>query len=272
MKKVDFHIHTNLSDGVYSPEEVVDMAIYNDCHEIAITDHDYIADYHALAETKGITIIPGIEFNTSVKGMHLLGYNITDIELVNHEMDLLKLKNEVIVEKVIDMLERAGYDVSLNKVIAYLESINQRQKILDKRQLVKYLIYMGYAEDTLKAYKTLIGKYQPFYIPNYKLSPEAIIKLVNEAKGITVLAHPGSLNKPMDELTTIVSELKDNGLVGMEIINGKMKPKAYYEIIAEKLKLLKTVGSDFHNLEKDNIGIEVSDNLYEPMVKKLIKK
>ncbi len=272
MKKVDFHIHTNLSDGAYSPEEVIMLALKNGCREIAITDHDYITDYHDLASANDITIVPGIEFNTAVKGMHLLGYNITDIELINHEMDLLKLKNEIIVKKVIDMMQRADYDVSLNKVIAYLESINQRQRILDKRQLVKYLIYMGYAEDTLKAYKTLIGKQQPFYIPNYKMSPEAIIKLVTEAKGITVLAHPGSLNKPMDELTTIVSELKDNGLKGMEIINGKMNPKAYYETIAEKLKLLKTVGSDFHNLEKDNIGIEINDNLYKSMTKRLIKK
>ena len=272
MPKVDFHIHTNLSDGAYSPEEVVMLALKNDCREIAITDHDYIADYKELAKDNDITIIPGIEFNTSIKGMHLLGYNITDMELINHEMDALKLKNEVIVKQVIDMMNTAGYDVSLNKVISYLESINQRHKILDKRQLVKYLIYMGYANDTLDAYKTLIGKCKPFYIPNYKISPEAIIKLVKEAKGITVLAHPGSLNRQMDELTTIVSELKENGLQGMEIINGKMKPKAYYEIIAEKLKLLKTVGSDFHSLEKDNIGIEINDNLYEPMSKKLIRK
>lgn len=272
MPKVDFHIHTNLSDGVYTPEEVVMLALKNGCLEISITDHDYIDDYSALAQANNITILSGIEFNTSVKGMHLLGYNITDMELINHKIDSLKLKNEDIAKQVIDMMQTAGYDISLSKVIAYLESINQKQKRLDKRQLVKYLIYMGYAEDTLKAYQTLIGKYQPFYIPNYKISPKEIIKLVTEARGITVLAHPGSLNKQMAELTNIVSELKDNGLKGIEIINGKMKPKAYYEAIAEKLKLLKTVGSDFHTADKDNIGIEISDRLYEPMRKKLIKK
>ncbi len=76
MKKVDFHIHTNLSDGVYTPEEVVKLSIKNDCHEIAITDHDNITDFSKLAKENDITIIPGIEFNTSVTGMHLLGYNI----------------------------------------------------------------------------------------------------------------------------------------------------------------------------------------------------
>ena len=123
MPKVDFHIHTNLSDGVYSPEEVARLAKDNNCHEIAITDHDNIADFTELAKTYDITIIPGIEFNTSVAGMHLLGYNIDNINLINDKMVSLKRENEKGCYQVIELMHNAGYDVSPNKIMEYLESM-----------------------------------------------------------------------------------------------------------------------------------------------------
>lgn len=273
MPKVDFHIHTNLSDGVYSPEEVAKLAKDNNCHEIAITDHDNIADFTELAKTYDITIIPGIEFNTSVAGMHLLGYNIDNINLINDKMVSLKRENEKVCYQVIELMHNAGYDVSPNKIMEYLESINLDSTIMDKRKLVKYLIYKGYASNTLTAYKELIGKNQKFYVPNSKLTPKEVIDLVSEAKGITVLAHPRTLEIPIDELYRLINNLVMDGLKGIEIFNEKMlSSSCLYSDLADYFKLIKTVGSDFHNPNSDDIGIEIDDGLYQSISKKLIKK
>ena len=73
MSKVDLHLHTNLSDGLISPEDVVIKAKNNDCRIISITDHELLNEYDALAKKYNIDIISGIEFNTSISNLHLLG-------------------------------------------------------------------------------------------------------------------------------------------------------------------------------------------------------
>lgn len=84
--KIDLHIHTTYSDGVYSPEKVVDAAIEAGLDAIAITDHDNVLSYPVAKDyldkiqpensQKPLIVIPGIEINTIYKGyeVHILGY------------------------------------------------------------------------------------------------------------------------------------------------------------------------------------------------------
>ena len=84
--KVDLHIHTAYSDGVFTPEKIVETAIEEGLECIALTDHDNVLSYkpaveHAkkLAEESGkppLKIIQGVEINTIYKDweVHILGY------------------------------------------------------------------------------------------------------------------------------------------------------------------------------------------------------
>ena len=73
---VDFHLHSNCSDGLLSPEELVKESLKNNCSIIALTDHDIVNDYSYMEENYNLPIISGIEFNTSINKLHLLGYGI----------------------------------------------------------------------------------------------------------------------------------------------------------------------------------------------------
>ena len=273
MKKIDLHIHTNISDGVMSPDEVVKLAKNNNCELISITDHDITADYSKLEKKYNIKIIPGIEFNSSISNLHLLGYNMTDYRLINKEMTSLRIKNEEVCYKVINLMQNSGYDISVKKINDYLKSINLNYDIIDKRKVVKYLIYKGYASSVINAYNNLIGKNQAFYVPNYKISPKEIIDLVSLSGGITVLAHPNTIIKPINELYNLVGELTNSGLKGIEVYNEKMLTDSIiYDDLANTFGLIKTVGSDFHNPTDSDIGININDNLYNEINKKLIKK
>lgn len=272
MEKIDLHLHTNLSDGVLSPEEVVKLSIKNNCFKISITDHEMVNDYSDLANKYGISIISGVEFNSSIRNMHILGYGIDNMDIINDRMRELRLMNEDICLRVIELMEKAGYDISLEKIVDYLIKSNLSYEMIDKRKIVKYLIYKGYVDNVLDAYNQLIGFNQEFYVPNYKISPYEIIDLIKESGGISVLAHPNTLNLSLDELYTQIKKLKLNGLMGLEIINGKMllNEKELYEQIAVDLKLIQTVGSDFHNPELDEIGIVVNDDVHNNLKKHLI--
>ena len=274
MEKIDLHLHTNFSDGTFTPEELVIKALNNKCMKISITDHDFAANYNYLEKKYKIQIIPGIEFNTSFKNMHILGYGIKNIDKINDDLRKVKEVNQHVCFEVIELLKKDGYDISIEKVYEYLNNINLSYEYIDKRKLVKYLIYKGYSNTILETYDKLIGVGQKYYVPNKKIHPYEVMNLIDECGGISVLAHPNTLNLSDYELNQQIKKLKENGLSGIEIINSKISDKEtmMYELFADELELVKTVGSDFHDGNHDNIGIEVSEEIYENFQKRLLLK
>ena len=94
--KVDLHVHTNNSDGDLSIEEVLKLAKKNDLKEISIADHDTIIkleNFTELEQKYNLLIIPGIEIPTNIRGMHILGYCISNFNMI--EQKLINLKNPV---------------------------------------------------------------------------------------------------------------------------------------------------------------------------------
>lgn len=271
---VDFHLHSNCSDGLLSPEELVKESLKNNCSIIALTDHDIVNDYSYMEKNYNLPIISGIEFNTSINKLHLLGYGIKKIDELNKKLYDLRKYNENVCIEVILKLQAAGYDISVEKVIDFLKNSNLEYKILDKRKLVKYLIYKGYVNNTHAAYQNLIGQQQRFYVPNKKMSPEEAINCIIECGGVAVLAHPNTINLDAADLEKEIKLLKDNGLTGVEVFNGKAKLN--YELIldlANKYDLIQTFGSDFHNPEIDKIGIFIeNDEQVEKFCQKIKKK
>lgn len=274
MNRVDLHLHTSLSDGLMTPEDVVALAKQNECKIVAITDHELSSNFEQLEKKYDINIIPGIEFNTSVSNLHLLGYGITDFEKLDKKMTELRKLNEVICIEVIEKLRNDGFDVSVEKLKEYLYKTKLDCNILDKRKLVKYLMHMGYSSSIVDTYNKLIGKGQKYYISNIKLHPKEIIELVGLCGGRTVLAHPNTITNNNEELQRYISELKDYGLFGIEVINSKMKlnQTEYYQYIAKRFNLLETFGSDFHNPTSDCIGLEIDSEKLEKIYDSLVLK
>ena len=88
LERIDLHIHTNLSDGTFTPKEVIDEAVKNGVTTLSITDHDTIEAYtnelYEYALSKKINLINGVEISTKVgrTTIHVLGYNF---DLKNEE-------------------------------------------------------------------------------------------------------------------------------------------------------------------------------------------
>lgn len=268
---IDLHLHTNLSDGRLSPNELVKKAIFQECRKIAITDHEVINDYSDLANSYGISIINGIEFNTSVRGMHILGYGIMDIERLRAFVDDLRFKNQVVCYKVIELLQKGGFDISVLQIKEFLDERNIDSTIIDKRKIVKYLIFKGYADTVLGAYEMLIGPKAPYYVPNIKITPMETIKIIRDCGGLSVWAHPFTVTTNYDDLLAMAHELKKGGLDGIEIFNKKANLFDSFVLfqIAERLNLIETVGSDFHDPNEDTLGVKVNEQVYEKFAKHL---
>ena len=97
-KIIDLHIHTTVSDGALTPKEIIDEAVKNNVHTIAIADHDTIDAYtdelFNYANEKNINLIHAVEISTKTKktGIHVLGYNF-NLEDKNFKQKLSLLRN-----------------------------------------------------------------------------------------------------------------------------------------------------------------------------------
>ncbi len=274
MEKIDLHLHTNLSDGNLSVDELIKLAIQNNCYKIAITDHDIANSFEEKEQKYNIDILSGVEINTSITNLHIVALGIDDVLKFNSELRDYRLLNEKICLEVISLLERDGYDISVYKILKFIYENKLDARIIDKRVLVKYLISKNYVSTVLEAYQKLIGKKQKYYVPSYKLSPEETIKLIDSYHGISILAHPNILNYDDKSLEKLIEYLAKVGLDGIEIKNYKMNLQynnKYLEL-ANRYALITTVGSDFHNPLTDKIGISVDEDVFRKVLKKIKDK
>lgn len=271
MEKVDLHIHTKYSDGILSLEEVLNDAKKNNITELSITDHDTIInlkDYRDLKKKYGINIIPGVEISTNKRGMHILGYDITEFDQIEKFMYNLKKINEEKNIETIDILYKLGLDIDFERVkkMAVLD-------VITYKDIVKYIVKKGYVDNPHDVYKKYIGKGAPAYVPSITLEPKEVIELILNSNGIPVLAHPFLLDSNISLEEEIIS-LINYGLEGIETIQPCMTQKQIleYEYYAKRFKLIRTVGSDFHDYRNSNLGIEVDDSYLDKFHDKVMKK
>ncbi len=254
---VDLHVHTTASDGIYSPVQVVKMAVSLGLSAIAITDHDTtegIKFAKLVAQGLPLEIIPGIEINTEHQGqeIHILGYyySITDQEFLALLSSLIQARRHR-VGKIVARLQQLGYRITLTDVWRVVDgAVPGRPHVADT------LVELGLAENRREVFQELLGKNCPGYVPRPKFPPTNAIRHIQQAGGVAVWAHPG-----MTKADYLLPELIAAGLDGIEVFHPEHSEgqAQHYQDIAEKYQLVQTGGSDFH-------GYDYEDCLGKPVV------
>jgi len=253
--EIDLHVHTTASDGTMSPAEVVRYAKEKGLRTIAITDHDTIEGIaEGLQEGRklGLEVIPGVEVSVDfAKGtMHLLGYYIdyTSAELLEKLAIVQRARAERNL-KIIEKLRGLGIDIDLSEI---KEAPEHGQ--IGRPHFAYALVQKGYVQNIQDAFERYLRKGGPAYAEKFKFSPQEAMSVIHKAGGVTVLAHPFTLNQlQLHDLEPVIVELKENGLDGIETYypehsEGQTK---FYRHLAQKYGLAITGGSDFHGFNKD---------------------
>ena len=104
-----------------------------------------------------------------------------------------------------------------------------------------------------------------------KIEPKEVLDLIHYNGGVSVLAHPFTLNYNNEDLLSIIKKQLNNGLDGIEIINGNIKNEGtdYYNKIAKDLNMLRTIGSDFHSSNSRTIGVNYEGEIYPELIEKI---
>jgi predicted metal-dependent phosphoesterase TrpH len=242
--QIDLHMHSNASDGSFTPDEVAGMAAGNGVEVFALTDHDTLDGIPAAAACAGragIRLINGIELSVSEEGMdvHLLAYGFdeSDPPLLAAVRRYREGRRER-ARKILSRLKGLGIRISLEEV----EEIASGGA-LGRPHLAEALLRGGYVESFNEAFQRFLGHHAPAYVPKPRVSLEEASTIVREAGGVTILAHPGTLNR--DHLIPAWSR---RGLDGIEVWHSKHDPAAVerYRGFAHMHGLLMTGGSDYH--------------------------
>ncbi|MFC0562382.1 PHP domain-containing protein [Halalkalibacter alkalisediminis] len=246
----DLHVHTKASDGDYSPTDVVKKAKKAGLKTIAITDHDTlegIAEAQKAGKHFGIQIIPAIELSTKYKGksVDILGYNITVGEELKSTLLRMREGREERAKRIIEKFNDLGFILTLEDVKAFSED-----GVIARPHIAKAVVKKGYISDYQTVFDDYLADDKPCAIDKIILSPKEGIRLIHEAGGEAVLAHPVYIGDD-----NIVRELLSIGFDGIEVWHrsqNKIHNKKY-KAMAEEFELLMTGGSDFHS-ESHQLG------------------
>lgn len=259
MKYIDLHVHSNCSDGTFSPAELAAYAAKKGLAAFALTDHDTadgIAEAQQAASKHQVELVPGIEFSTEYdsRELHILGLDIQpEQEDFARHLDFFQKSRENRNEEMARLLrERAGFDV-------YLEEIQEANKdsLITRAHFGRWLVDKGYVSSIKEVFSRFIGDGCPCFVPKQYTEPKNAIRLIRDAGGIAVLAHPLLYRFSDEKLAACAADLKEAGLQGLEAVysNNTGSDERRMRDLAEKLGLKISGGSDFHGKNKPLIDL-----------------
>lgn len=252
--KSDLHIHTNYSDGVFSPEKVIDAAIEADLDVIALTDHDNILSYEVALNyiknlkkenKKTIEVIQGIEINTIYKDaeIHILGY-FMDTEDSAFK-DLIKIQQQARVKQTKEIIALLYKKEGINIKYENIKNQVAQGGSIGRPHIAKAITNAGGTGSVIEAYEKYINDKSPVYVQRKTVAPHDAVEIIYDAGGIPVIAHPHDLENAYE----LITDLMHYGLRGIEAYHRKHSPAIveYFSSMAEELGLIVTGGSDFHS-------------------------
>ena len=247
---IDLHLHTTASDGRLTPAELVARASQAALTTISVTDHDTVAafaDVTTAARGATIRVVPGIEITSIDDGrdVHLLGYFVDPDSAALAAF--LEGQRALRVARVRDIglrLSTLGMQVDVEAVLQ--AAANRPGSSVGRPQLARALVAAGHVESVQDAFEQWLATGQPAYVPRSGPSPATVIDVIHEAGGVASFAHPGVTRRD-----ALIPALVERGLDAIEVYHSDHAPEdeRIYELLATRLGVLISGGSDFHGVD-----------------------
>jgi hypothetical protein len=242
-------MHSTFSDGALTPEELIGAGTAAGLRAMALTDHDTVGGvprFLAAAAAASMRAISGVEVSADPPAgtLHVLGYCVDpdDPNLARH-LQWIREGRNARNEEILHKLNRLGIRITMADVRKHAG-----EEVVARPHIAQALIDKGVAKDKRDAFDRYLARGKPAYCERRRLKPAAVMRLIRDAGGVPVLAHPFSLKLGRSDLRMLLIKLKDEGLMGLECYypehTAEMQRK--YLKLAADLDLIACGGSDFH--------------------------
>jgi hypothetical protein len=247
--RIDLHAHSTASDGTDVPSLVVSLARDAGLDVVALTDHDTTAGWAeaAAALPPGLTLVPGAELSCAWEGvsLHLLAYLFDPAapELAR-ELELLRTDRDRRAREMVARLRALGADVTFDRVGELAAG-----GAVGRPHVARALVEAGVVPDVPAAFTDeWIGSSGRAYVDKYSLDPVRAVRLVVEAGGVAVFAHPAAVKRGRTVGTDAIEALAAAGLAALEVDHPDhdAAARAALRDVAAALGLLVTGSSDDH--------------------------
>jgi len=249
---IDLHVHSRFSDGDLTPEEIIPFLKKHGVEAVAVTDHDTVSGIDAArraGEKHGVVVIPGVELTTYYEGMeiHILGYDMDyTSKKFTRVITNLRTQRFLRIKRMLARLRQEGIDIHDRDVFS---ETGEGEGFADstgvsygRPHIAKALYEKGFVSSFQEAFEHYIGNDCKAYLPKESLPTLEGIRLIKDAGGIAVCAHPENIAEEF------IDVFRRNGLDGIEVYcpaHDEMQVY-HYEILCGRKDLLATAGSDMH--------------------------
>lgn len=246
--KIDLHCHSNASDGLRNPRQLVAAAMRNGVKVLALTDHDTTENLdavRALCQETDIFFIPGIELSCvhQNESVHILGYfkdrDYQDPTLIR-SLQVFREKRDQRAQEMARRLKQ-HYNIEVD-----LTQLDLPEGTALTRPHIAQLIQEKYRLNFHDIFRLYLGNHSKAYIPSSRLSIPEGLSLLKSVGAITILAHPGDYRTPLQELMTFAFD----GVECYYPSHTKEATEGYVRLCLKENRLM-TCGSDDHGLPGD---------------------
>ncbi len=244
----DLHLHTHFSDGTYSPEELAAHGAEHGLSVMALTDHDTVEGCERMAAacaSHGIEFIPASEL-TAEHGnheLHILGYFLnTRHDRLLSELARFQEVRQDRIRQIVARLHQLGVKMDPELVFKIANC-----RAPGRPHVARALVQEGFCENLDEAFRRWLKKDRPAWVPKFRITAPDAIKLIHDAGGLAVLAHPG-----LNHADEVIPALVTAGLDGIECFHSRHSTPTsmHYLQIADRHGLVATGGSDCHGMNK----------------------
>ena len=266
---IELHTHTTYSDGIFTPQQLVEKAVNAGVKALAITDHDTLNGWDeaiAAAKDYNMEIVPGVELSTVYNGrsLHILGY-YPQRDLIEEPLNQRLAGRKRRAEEMVNNLAKMGYPLELDHTSSNIA--------LCRPHIASAMVKAGYVNSAQEAFENFIGENCPAYVHYEKFSAEEGISLIRDCGGIPVWAHPYLFRG--GKVEEVLPVLVEAGLMGIEVFHphhGNNKVN-HLKAFCQQYNLLMTGGTDYHgydpehpenerwHLNKFNLPLDLLDSL-----------
>jgi predicted metal-dependent phosphoesterase TrpH len=248
MAWIDLHTHSRYSDGTYTPAALIDLAVKRKLAAIALTDHDTVAgvaEFLEYAAQRSIPALGGVEISAwhGELTIHILGYGLdhTNPRLLAQLAELQTTRHQRNLG-IFDKLHQLGIQAELSEIA------QQENGQIGRPHIARLLVRKKIVRTTHEAFSRLLKRGGAAYVESLRIHATDAIRMVREAGGLAMLAHPAIIDAKLDAVAELVRLFKPEGLSGIEAYystHTRKQTKTLLDLATEH-GLLVSGGTDFH--------------------------
>jgi len=249
MPKIDLHSHSTVSDGTYTPTELVRYAAAQGVEVMALTDHDDLGgleEARAAAAEQSIRLVNGVEISVSWNGrtIHIVGLGVDPAHAeLQAGLEKIRAGRLTRAAAIAAELDKVGISGSLEGARGFAA-----ERIISRTHFARFLVANGHAKDVKTVFKKFLVKGRPGHVSHRWADMAEAIGWIKSSGGIAVLAHPGRYDIGKMTLHALFAAFKEAGGEAVEVVSGSHTPDQYrlFAEFAKQYGLLSSVGSDYH--------------------------